>query len=251
MLNYRRFGQGRPVVLIHGFLGAAGYWQPVVTALPDTFDLIIVELPGFGGSANHTSPSSLSGHAALVFDILDALNVQVASMIGFSMGGMIAQQAVLDCPKRIASLVLYGTSAAGSLPDRFESWDTSIERIQTQGVEATADRTVASWFVKGTEDPYYPTCREACRGASLQQCVTVMRAMKHWSSIERLSEMQAPTLILVGDKDRSTKPAESIMLWKKIAGAELCVLPNAAHGAHMEKPALFSSIVADFLLRSG
>lgn len=249
MLNYTRTGRGRALVLIHGFLGSTGYWTPLATGLRHAYDIVAVDMPGFGGSAKHDSPPTLSGHATLVFDVLDALKIERASLLGFSMGGMIAQQAALDRPERIESLVLYGSAAIGDLPNRFESWEASIERLKSQGVEATADKTAATWFVDGTSDPYYPACREACRGASIAQCITVMKAMQGWRSLERLQKIKAPTLVIVGDKDRSTRPSESIQLWQALPDAELCIVPNSAHGTHMEKPALFNSVLDDFLAR--
>jgi pimeloyl-ACP methyl ester carboxylesterase len=251
MLNYTRFGkEGRPLVLVHGFLGGAGYWIPLVTALKDHFDVVSVDLPGFAGSAHLPAPDSLAGCAETVFALMDELAIGAFSLLGFSMGGMIAQQAALDQPGRIASLVLYGSAAVGNLPNRFESWEASIERIRREGVEPTADRTVATWFVDGVRHPYHAVCREACRGANADSCVTMMRAMQKWTALDRLHDIKAPTLVIVGDKDRSTRPSESVILWEGINRSQLCVLPDCAHGAHMERPDWFNGIVLDFLLKS-
>jgi 2-hydroxy-6-oxonona-2,4-dienedioate hydrolase len=75
-----------------------------------------------------------------------------------------------------------------------------------------------------------------------------MRAMQKWSSLDRLSELKLPTLVIVGDKDRSTKPSDSVALWENITNSLLCVLPGCAHGAHAEKPDLFNKIICDFLI---
>jgi pimeloyl-ACP methyl ester carboxylesterase len=251
-LRYQRVGEGSPrtLVVVHGFLGGSAYWIPLQTGLKDYFDVIAVDLPGFGQSAAIEAPDSIEGLSANVMSLLDALNVRRFSLLGFSMGGMISQQLVLENAQRVEKLVLYGTAASGNLPNRFESWDASVARIEAQGVEATADKTVATWFLDGESHPFYPVCREACRGASKNACVKVMRAMQRWSVLDRLHEIAIPTLVVVGDKDRSTKPAESIEIWERIQGASLCILPGCAHGAHMEKPELFNRVLADFLLDS-
>ena len=248
MITYKRTGHGRnALVLIHGFLGGTGYWVPLTTAANDLFDIVAVDLPGFAGSAGIPAPDSIAGLSGCVVDLMDHLDIQRFSIVGFSMGGMVAMQTALDHAKRIEKLVLYGTSASGDLPNRFESWDASIERMRTQGVEATADKTVRSWFLEGEAHPYYAVCREACRGASAPSCMKLMRAMQVWTVKDRLREITAPTLVIVGDKDRSTKPAESVAIREGIPGSQLCVLPNAAHGLHMEKPDLFNRVVLDFL----
>lgn len=247
MLNYTRCGKGEPIVLLHGFLGGTAYWVPLATGLKHAHDVIAVDLPGFAGSTKVPAPETLGGYAGVVVELMDDLGVKSCSLLGFSMGGMIAQQAALDYPSRIEKLVLYGSAAIGDLPHRFESWEASIARIEREGVEPTADRTVATWFVEGAKHPFYSVCREACRGAYGPSCITVMRAMQKWNSVARLKDIRIPTLVIVGDKDRSTKVSDSIVLWEGIPGAQLCVLPGCAHGAHMEKPGLFNRVLAEFL----
>lgn len=249
MIHYVRNGRGRhTLVLVHGFLGGTGYWVPTTTGLNDYFDFISVDLPGFGGSAQLPAPDSIGGLAASIIELVDSLGVKQFSVLGFSMGGMVAMELALEHGSRLHKLVLYGTAASGDLPDRFESWDASIERMQSQGVEPTADKTASSWFVEGAKHPFYPACREACRGASKEGAMKAMRGMQRWSARERLKSIKTPTLVIVGDKDRSTKPAESVAIWQQVPGAQLCIIPNAAHGLHMEKPELFNRVVLDFVL---
>lgn len=249
MIHYVRNGRGRhTLVLVHGFLGGTGYWVPTTTGLNDYFDFISVDLPGFGASAQLPAPDSIGGLAASVVERVDSLGVKRFSVLGFSMGGMVAMELALEHGGRLDKLVLYGTAASGDLPDRFESWDASIERMQSQGVEPTADKTASSWFVEGVKHPFYPACREACRGASKEGAMKAMRGMQRWSARERLKSIKTPTLVIVGDKDRSTKPAESVAIWQQVPGAQLCIIPNAAHGLHMEKPELFNRVVLDFIL---
>ena len=249
-LNFRRYGTpGAPtLVLLHGFLGSSGYWLPTVIELRRYFDIIAFDLPGFGGSAGVAPPDSIQGVAKLIADNLEALQVNRFSLVGCSLGGMVSQQFAIDHGNRLSHLVLYGTASQGDLPDRFESWDASIARLQSQDVELLADKAIATWFVKGAADPFFPVCREAGRGASKSACITLMRAMQKWSAVDKLGAIRTPTLVLVGDKDASTKPAESFRIWREIPGARLSVIPGCSHGVHMENPALFNRVVADFLL---
>lgn len=247
-MHFTRFGKGDVILLVHGFLGGTGYWLPMQMGLRHAFDVIAIDLPGFSQSAQIPAPTSLSGYAKSICSLMDELGIDKFSLLGFSMGGMIAQQTFFEYPDRIQHLILYGSSAVGDLPHRFESWEASISRIEKEGVESTADRTASTWFISGKKDPYYPTCRAACVGANQESCISVMRAMQGWSSVDRLKEIKIPTLIVVGDRDRSTRVSDSIVLWEGISESILCVLPECAHGAHMEKPDLFNRIVLDFLL---
>ena len=248
MLNYKRYGRGKSLVLLHGYAGGLDYWLPLVMGLKHGFDIVALDLPGFAGSANVPAPDSIAGYASCVIELMDHLKIEKASLLGFSMGGMIAQQAALDYPDRMQTLILYGSSAIGDLPHQFEPWEAAIARIQRDGVEATTIKTSSTWFVDGERHPYFPMCREAGRGANKDSCIKVMRAMQKWSSLDRLKDIKMPTLVIVGDKDRSTKPSDSVVLWENITDSELCVLPNCAHGAHVEKPDLFNKVICDFLI---
>lgn len=250
MLNYKKYGRGnrKNLVLLHGFAGGLGYWLPLVVGLEYGFDIVAFDLPGFAGSANIPAPDTIAGYASSVVAAMDELGIRKTALLGFSMGGMIAQQVALDYPDRIESLVLYGSAARGDLPHRFESWDDAIARIERDGVEAIIHKTSSTWFVEGESHPCFPATREAGRGANKESCVVAMRAIQKWSSIERLSELKIPTLVIVGDKDRSTTPADSIVLWENIAGSQLCVIPGSAHGTHAEKPELFNKVVSEFLI---
>jgi pimeloyl-ACP methyl ester carboxylesterase len=248
MLSYRRYGKGPALVLLHGFVGGSRYWVAQETALKEYFEVISIDLPGFAGSAMVSAPDSLAGYALSVIDFLGGLGIERFSVMGFSMGGMIAQELTRKNGNRVQTLILYGSSAVGDLPHRFESWNDAIARLDRDGVDAITDKTVETWFIEGKKHPYYSICREACRGASKEGCLKAMRAMQGWRSVEWLGEINTPTLVIVGDRDRSTKPSDSIILWEGIPNSQFCILPGCAHGPHLEKPDLFNRIVADFVL---
>lgn len=249
-LNHRRHGKGRALVLLHGFVGSAAYWLPQEVGLKGAFDVISVDLPGFAGSADVPAPDSIGGYGDAVIELLDGIGVGSFALIGHSMGGMIAQQMALDHGGRIDRLVLYGTTAVGAMPSRFESWAQSSQRARSDGIAATTDKVIGNLFVDGTASPMHAYTRAVCDGANLEACVTVMKAMMEWTAADRLGEIAMPTLVMVGEADRSAPPADTMVLWNGIPEAHFCVLPGCAHGAHLEKPDLFNRIVADFLATS-
>ena len=250
MLNYRRYGNGAPLVLQHGFLGGGGYWTPQLPAFGRHFDVIAPDFPGFAGSGHIEAPESVEGFSAALIGLLDELNVARTSLVGHSMGGMVALQTALDYPDRIERLVLYGAACTGNLPKRFETFETSITRIKHEGIEACADSIVPTWFVKGDGAPHFAMCREAGRGADVDAAVRALRALSQWDVCARLDELSAPVLVICGDRDRSTAPDQSYRLWEGIEGSQLCVVPGCAHNVHLERPDLFEAAVLEFLTGS-
>jgi pimeloyl-ACP methyl ester carboxylesterase len=211
-------------------------------------DLIAPDLPGFAGSDMIPALDSIEGFARAIIDFADALEIETFDLVGHSVGGFIAQQIALDYGPRIQKLVLYGTAAAGQVPDRFESQADSIRRIEANGIAATKERIVASWFVAGKENPFYELCIDAGRGVTDAAAITVLKANDRWDARRRLSELRIPTLVIAGDRDRNTSPKEAFAIWNSITGAQLFIAPYSGQVLHLEKPALFNRVVAEFLL---
>jgi pimeloyl-ACP methyl ester carboxylesterase len=235
------------VVLQHGFLGGSGYWTLQMEYLDPLFDIISPDLPGFAGSAHVPPPDGVEGFAGALLELLDELGVERFTLVGHSMGGMVAAQLALDHPERLERLVLYGTAATGRLSGRFETFEESIQRLEQDGIEATAERIAATWFLRGRQSPFYGMCLDAGRGASLEAAIACMRAIPCWDVSARLGEITVPTLVIGADRDRSITPSQLLQLWAGIKDAELCVAPGSAHNVHLEKPDLFNRVLGDFL----
>ncbi|MGH6704781.1 MAG: alpha/beta fold hydrolase [Bradyrhizobium sp.] len=250
MLNYRRFGNGPTLVMQHGFMGGCGYWLPQLGNLGASFDVITPDLAGFAGSRDETVQESIEGHAAAVCELLDWLKVQRYHLLGHSMGGMIALQIALDYPQRVGKLVLYGTSSSGNLPSRFEPLEASIRRIEQEGLDACAQRIVRTWFIDGDAAPYYSLSLDAGRGTRADAAIAALACIARWDVTRRLAEIDAPSLVLCGDRDRSVDPQQAYALWRGIDRSELCIAPGCAHNVHLDAPDFFNHVVRHFLLKT-
>jgi len=246
-LHHRRVGSGPALVLVHGFLGGIGEWEDLTAALAPSYDVIAVDLPGFGGSAQVPAPASVGGYGRLIVHILDALGIGNCTLFGHSLGAMIALQMALDCGGRIERLVLYGAASTGRLPDRFETFAATIERLRRVGVAAASEPIIASWFVQGRAQPAFAMYRRMAESARTEAAVAALEAVAAWQASDRLGEIAVPALVIGGDRDRSTNPAEQFRLWRGLPRGQLCLLPDCAHAAHLEQPELFRRIVARFL----
>jgi 2-hydroxy-6-oxonona-2,4-dienedioate hydrolase len=246
-LHFTRRGSGTPLLLVHGFLGGIEEWETLTDALAPSFDVIAVDLPGFGGSADAAVPAALAGYGDLLAGLLDDLGIERCIVFGHSLGSMIAQQFALDHGPRVERLVLYGAAATGSLPGRFETFDATIERFKRIGIAEGGEPIIASWFVAGREHAAFPMYRDMAKRARTDAAIATLRAISNWQVTERLGEIRAPALVIGGDRDRSTEPAEQYRLWRGLAQAQLCILPNCAHAAHLEQPEVFLRLLCRFL----
>lgn len=246
-LSYAREGRGPALVLVHGFLGGSAMWAAQRAAFGAARDVICPDLAGFGDSAGLPAPDTIEGHARLVLDLLDDLGVDGFDLLGHSMGGMVVQEMARLAPGRIGNLTLYGTGPQGVLPGRFETIAQSRARFTADGMEGTAARIAATWFRQGEAAADYPLCLSLGRKAGLQAALASLSAWESWDGRPNLARITARTLVLWGSHDRSYNWSQPEALWRGIAGADLAVVPQAAHNVHFERPALFNALVGHFI----
>jgi pimeloyl-ACP methyl ester carboxylesterase len=235
-----------PVVFVHGLMGGSAQWQGQIEALA-SFDVIALDLPGFGAHAHLEAISSIAGFALWALEALTARGVTKFHLIGHSMGGMVAQEMAARAPERIDRLVLYGTGPTGVLPGRFETIATSKCRARAEGSTATARRIAATWFLDTEDAPAYADCAAIAEVASAEAILGGLDAMNDWSGTDHLSHIEAKTMVVWGDSDRTYPWSQTEQLWRSINGASLAVIPGCAHACHLEKPALFNAILSEFL----
>lgn len=248
-LQHLRTGAGDTLVLVHGYLGGSRQWAAEIEALHPHFDVIAIDLPGYGQCSHLSAPSEIAGHAGAVLAHLDGLGVERFHLLGHSMGGMVVQEMVSQAPHRVDRLVLYATGPQGSIPGRFETLARSRERLAQDGVERTARRISAVWLRDQEASPAYEALAALACQASEQAALAGLWAMEGWDGRDRLAAVQQPTLVVWGDRDRSYGWAQIEALWRGIPKASLAVLPDCSHALHLERPALFHSILIEFLAK--
>jgi 2-hydroxy-6-oxonona-2,4-dienedioate hydrolase len=236
------------LVLQHGFVGGGGYFAPQAARLSHFFDVICPDLPGFAGSALQRTEMTMQGLSRSLIELLDEIGVEKFFLLGHSMGGCVALQTALDYPGRVGKLILYGTSSSGQLPNRFESVQETLRRIQMDGIQATAERIAATWFVEGRHAAMYEFCVSAAGQPDQAAAMRAIENIQHWDVSDRLGELEIPALVICGDRDKSYGLEETLAMVRRIKNSQFCVLPDCAHAAHLESPEMFTDQISTFLL---
>lgn len=250
MLVGRENGDKPALVFVHGFLGGSAQWAGQRDFFSVRHHVVTPDLPGFGENAHMNAPDKIADYAHFVLDGLSKMGIDRFQLIGHSMGGMIVQEMVAIAPQRVGKLVLYGTGAAGNLPQRFETFEVSRQRALSDGAPATADRISATWFLRRSAAAGYDNCAAIARKASMQAICAGLTAMEPWSQEGSLAKIAVPTLVLWGDRDRTYSWQQTRQLWQTVPDAGLAVIPGCAHAVHLEKPAIFNAVLDDFLSQS-
>ena len=240
-------GSGFPLVLVHGYLGSSEMWSLQKEFLSKNFRVISPALPGFGESYKAQSLNSINAIAKFVFKCLDEKKITEFYLMGHSMGGMIVQEMVKISGDRIKKLICFATGSIGDIPGRFETMDTTRERLKKDGLKETVNRVPKKWFVEGNKAKYYYLCEQAVKNISIQSADNALIAMKNWRGYENLKNIKQDTLIIWGDRDVSYNFDQIDTLKKNISNSKLEIFKGCCHNVHLEEPQKFNEIVKNFL----
>ena len=255
-IYYEVEGAGQPVLLIHGGLGSLRMWDDQVPAFVERYQVIRYDTRGFGRTETDDVEFANRADAAAVLDHVGATS---AHLVGQSRGGMIALDFAIEHPERVDSLVSVAGGIGGyeakpkeedSAPPPWEEMDRlweskdwgSLAELETQvwvdgwgqppdRVDAGLRRKVHGWIL---------ATYEAEKAEGKPQPLRPPAA-------ERLAEVDAPTLVMIGEVDEPGGVAAERHLAASVAGARLIEFPGVAHMIQLEEPERFNRATLDFL----
>ena len=253
----RARGQGRPLLVLHGFTGRGTAWGAHATAFAGAFRVITVDLPGHGRSGTaQPERMGVERSAADLATILRGANAAPADVLGYSLGARIALRLAVAHPDVVRRLVLESPSAGlATVGER------AARRRADEDLAATIEGDGVAAFVAGWErqpvfashaalPPARATRLHAMRLANSPDGLAAsLRGAGQGSMVplfDLLAAVGAPTLVIAGAFDDRGRPrAEQVA--RGIPGARLEIIANAGHTPHEEQPAAFRSIALDFL----
>lgn len=228
-------GSGPPVLLIMGFAGSIELWGPLRDALPG-YQTVAYDAPGTGGSKPSPWPLSIGSLARLTDRLCAALGFPSLDVIGFSFGGIVAQQLAAAYPERVRRLVLASTSTGvGSLPGF-----SAALRMLTVPPSTYRSRSflkaAATIFGGGfRDDPTAASHHLPSREPHLRGWVHQLIAVNTYSSLPRLPFLEQQTLVLSGDDDPLVPLVNARVLTRLIPNAELEIVRGGGHMMLLER----------------
>jgi pimeloyl-ACP methyl ester carboxylesterase len=261
---YRVAGSGPPVVLIHGMLNSSSHWRSVALSLADRYMVIAPDLIGHGDSAAPRGDYSLGAHAASIRDLLAAIGVERATIVGHSLGGGVAMQFFYQFPQRVERLVLISSGGLGrevkptlrtaALPGVSALLSLTI-RPRLLGALAGAgkrlrDRDVyAGVYLQAIARALRPLENADARQAFLHTLRAVIDVHgQRVSATDRLYLLESlPTMIVWGERDNTIPLSHGLSAHEAIPHSRFCTLAGAAHFPHLEDPDGLSQLLGEFL----
>lgn len=251
-IGYDDIGTGTPIVFLHGFPHNRTLWAPQLSALAGRCRCIAPDLRGFGESGV-AGPWTVSRHADDVAGLLDHLEIPKAVIVGLSMGGYIAFEMMRRHRGRVRALVLADTKQGADNTEARSKRTAMMDLANSGGAGAIADAQLTGMVGKSTRERN-PEVAEGLRrmmaSAGVPGILGGLHAlMERPDSTSTVSQIDVPTLIIVGEEDVLTPPKEAKLMAKAIRGSTIEIIEQAGHASNYERPAAFNHLLNEFIAR--
>ena len=249
--SYLATGQGQPVVLIHGVGLNKEMWGGQVVGLATNYRVITYDMLGHGASPRPAADTPLLGYADQLLELLDHLQLPQATVIGFSMGGLVARAFALHYPERLTSLVVLN-SVFNRSPEQRAGVIARTAQAAEHGPDANAEAALSRWFSReyqAANPAQIAALRETLAGNDPQGYLTTYElfATQDMYRADDLPGLRAPTLVATGELDPGSTPEMARQLADRIPGASVAVLAEQRHMMPVESPRLVNQLLLGFL----
>lgn len=249
-IAYNDTGTGLPIVFLHAFPFNRTMWMPQEQALSDRFRVITVDLRGHGESDAPYWRYSLEHYADDVKALLLHLGISKAVFAGLSMGGYLEFTLYRRYAGLILGLVFADTRAEADRPEQMKWRFDLAQRAGAMGASAVVDEMLPKLLSPSryARDPELVERVKSIQSSAPTPGIIgdLMAMAERPDSTGLLASIRVPTLVIVGEDDVLTPPADAMRIATGIAGSKLVIIPDAGHMSNMEQPALFNRALEEF-----
>ena len=254
-IGYRRVGNGPPLLILNGFAATSSDWDPsFIDRLASSNELILLDHRGIGSSTDDEKPFNITQLVDDAAHVIEALGFERTSVLGWSMGGFIAQTLAVQHPDRINKLVLLSTDPGGNDAELASTaaWSQLIDTSGTPHEQAR--RLLSLLFPSDVGESLYREFSDIVAAARarlspdlVKRQAATMDAWHRNSVGDGLREITAPVLIATGTVDAVIPPSNALKLVNAISGAWLAQFARGGHAFMAQYPRPLADLINCFL----
>jgi pimeloyl-ACP methyl ester carboxylesterase len=249
IVHYEVYGRGRPVILLHGWLGSWGLWQETMTYLGSYYRMYALDFWGFGESGKKRDTYSVQDFVLLVDQFMEQLGIARAPLVGHSMGGTVSLSVALQFPERVSKVVVIGSPIVGSslaLPLKLAGRRFIASLLFNRMWAFRAAMRVASPFI--CSDPRFPDMMDRDLTKLTVESFLLSIASLHRTDLRlELERLKIPVMGMYGDRDNIVSPRQWQPLQQGVPHARIVRWQKAQHFIMIDTPQDFMGNLKSFL----
>jgi pimeloyl-ACP methyl ester carboxylesterase len=249
IVHYEVYGRGRPVILLHGWLGSWGLWQDTMVDLGASYRTYALDFWGFGESGKKRKSYAVQDFVSLVDQFMDRLGISSAPLVGHSMGGTVSLSVAIQYPYRVSKVVVVGSPIVGSslavLPKLLGLKPIAVILFNAMWAFRLGMRVYSPLICR---DPRFPAMMDKdLSRTTLQSFLLSFASLRHTDLRPLLSQINIPAMGMYGDKDIIVRPTQWQPLAAGILHSRVERFAKAGHFIMLDAPLPFMKTLKDFL----
>jgi len=250
IVHYETYGRGRPVILLHGWLGSWALWRETIEELGKHFRMYALDFFGFGDSLDRSADFSVTNYVELVHQFMERLGIVKAPLVGHSMGGTVSLGVASRYPEKVVKVIVIGSPIHGSSLNVF---------LKLSGYKAIADliftvTPILQGFIWGMThlaakdgSGLYRMVREDSSKVSADSFFQSIGTLRKTNLTNEIHDLQMPILGIYGKNDIIVHPKQGEVLVANASTARQQFFENSGHFPMLDEPVRFHEAVNDFL----
>ncbi len=252
VLHYEVFGRGRPVILLHGWLGSWGLWQDTMADIGRYYRTYALDFWGFGESGRKLNTYKVQDFISMVSQFMDKLGIARAPLVGHSMGGTVSLSVAIRYPEKAEKVVIigspiHGSSLAPMLKVAGYRWVAWL-LFQLFGLFRMGMRVASPSICR---DPHFPDMMDRdLSKTTLESFLVSISTLRKTDLRPELRKIRIPVLGMFGDLDNIVHPRQWQPLLQGVPHAQVERFPKASHFIMLDEPQPFKEKLKNFLDQS-
>jgi pimeloyl-ACP methyl ester carboxylesterase len=253
IVHYEVYGRGRPVILLHGWLGSWGLWQETMAYLGGFYRTYALDFWGFGESGTKRSSYQVQDFVSLVDQFMEQLGIAQAPLVGHSMGGTVSLSVAIQYPQRVRKVAVIGSPIVGSslsiLLKLFgRRWIASVVHHNLWALKLSY-RVLAPFY---SRDPRWADMMDRdVSKTTLESFLTSIASLRKTDLRPGLHQIKVPAMGMFGHRDIVVSPNQWKPMLKGIPHARIERFPKAGHFIMLDEPQAFQETLRSFLEQEG
>jgi len=255
IVHYETYGQGRPVVLLHGWLGSWGLWQRTMEELGRNYRTYALDFWGFGDSGKKRATYRLPDFVSLVDQFMDRLGIESAPLVGHSMGGTVGLSVAIRYPGRVQKVVVVGSPIVGSSLNivlRLAGHrQIAFLAYNSPSLLRAGVRAFSRVIVNRDPLTWYRMQERDLSKTTLESFFASIDSLRQTDLRPQLNEVRVPTLGIYGVGDTIVHPKQYEPLKEGVPEARIEIMRHSRHFPMIDEPEQFNTVLKDFLDYTG
>lgn len=250
IVHYETYGQGQPVILLHGWLGSWSYWLATMETLGRNYRLYALDFWGFGDSGKRRERYLIEDFVDLVDQFMDRLGIYQAPIVGHSMGGTVALSLALKRPQRVCKVVVVGSPVVGSSLNillhlagypwiAYMVWH--MPTALRWGIKLFSPKVTREWR------KWYDMQIQDLSRTTLEAFFSSIGSLRRVDLRPSLPVLSLPVMSVNGVGDNVVNPDQAALIARYVPGARVEMMPYSRHFPMLDEPEAFNQRLHSFL----